>query len=279
MEGFRRILTRLLVSACIIGILAISWYALQDFGAHEAHGRITWSQIELTPHPPDYISRQFRDEVRALGQLPESLDYPAPDLPVRLQRAFGAHPWVESIQRVDTRSRHHIQVGLIFRTPAAVIVVEPRRWLVDRHCVVLPRGPETANLEASLLPIRGLQAPLPPEPGRAWNAAEVEAAVTLAGAVHAERNAWQLEAIELGADPLVPDLRLRTKRGTIIIWDTLAESASQGGVPASEKLRRLRDYCAEFGNLDGPAGPYELNVRPAAGLLRRKLADRTAPEN
>jgi hypothetical protein len=270
MPSFGQLFKRSLIAILAVGILGISWYAIQEFAPHDDRYQVPFGQIETSP-PPTYVPRSWLREVQSLSGLPEVLDTRAADLPSQLKEAFARSPWVESVEFAAIRSHRRIECRVQFRIPAAVVTLAPEVFLVDGNGVVLPRGPQTSALEATLLPIRGAAAPPNRGISHPWGSAAVEAAARIAAVVGRERDAWQLASIDLDEDPLQTDARLRTRKGTVIIWETISANGSRDPAVAAEKMRRLREYCARYGGLDGPSGPYELDLRPPDGILRRSI--------
>jgi hypothetical protein len=80
---------------------------------------------------------------------------------------------------------------------------------------------------------------------------------------------WNIASIYLIRDvPLdVADLRLRTKKGTFIIWQTL-KGPVQEEPSLIEKQSRLRVYQERYGSLEAPTDQL-LDVRVKEGLQRR----------
>ena len=78
-------------------------------------------------------------------------------------------------------------------------------------------------------------------------------------------------ALEVDENGIQPELRLRTKGGTRVLWQRWPEVGAEQSVSAEEKLRRMHIYAEREGSLDKPAGPYVIDVRPAEGYLRKEL--------
>jgi hypothetical protein len=270
MPSFGQLVKRLLIAVLAAGILGLSWYALREFAPHDDRYQVAFAQIEA-PTPPGYVPRSWLQEVQALSGLPDVLDARAADLPSQLQQAFARYPWVECVDLVAIRSHRRIECRLQFRVPAAIVTLASEVFLVDGNGVILPRGPQTAALEAALLPIHGATTLPRRGTGHPWGNAAVEAAARIAAVVGKERDSWQLASIALDEDPLQTDARLRTRKGTVVIWETISANGSRDPAVAAEKMRRLREYCARYGGLDAPSGPYELDLRPPDGILRRSI--------
>ena len=270
MPALKIVLRRCVTALAAAAIIGFSWYALQVFVPGNERYQLRFTEMDVST-PPPYVPQSWLQDVQALGRLPEVLDTRAKDLPSQLRQAFAASPWVDEVELVAIRSHRRIESRLHFRAPVAVVPVESDAYLVDAKGIALPRGPQTTALEALLLPIRGAASAPHQGFGRSWGNAAVETAAGVAAAIRSERETWQIVAIELGADPLRSDVRLRTRKGTVVIWQTIGGDSNRE-TSSAEKVRHLRDYSARFGSLDQPSGPYELDLRFPEGILRRPLA-------
>jgi hypothetical protein len=255
----------LIVGPLIAALAAVSFYAVYR---HQTRHILPFADIEHTP-PPEYVSPAFLEEVRVLGAFPAVIDTRRPGLARELRDAFARHPWVAEVAD-SAAADGRVRITLRYRTPAAVVIVPPERYLIDAAGVRLPCGPRTASLEARLIEVHGVTAPPAGPPGTPWDAPGLRSAAELARLVEADREALGLVAIDIAPDPLRPDLRLRTKGGTQIVWQLLGPASASDAAP-EEKLRRLRTYRVQHGDPDLPPGPYLLDLRPAGGIVRRQL--------
>src|SRR5262249_54187521 len=70
----------------------------------------------------------------------------------------------------------------------------------------------------------------------------------------------RIQALQATADGLV----LHTAAGTRILWGRPPGAERAGEASAGQKIEWLLDYCARYGGLERPAGPYEHDVRSSA---------------
>jgi hypothetical protein len=122
------------------------------------------------PTPPGSTLAEFLTEVQYLGGFPDRLPLLDRDLPERLSAAFGRHPWVEKVERVEVGEKA-VQVRLTLRKPA--LVVEQFNRVVDRRGILLPATAPTAGLPVLT---RTVKPPAGPA-GTAWGDERVTAAV------------------------------------------------------------------------------------------------------
>jgi hypothetical protein len=237
------------------------------------------------PSPPGQARTDFLAEVAYGAGLPERMDLLADGLAGRLAEAFGRHPWVEAVERVAILPGQQIEVRLSYRNPMlAVLLTGPppdgRQVLipvrsshlgakngtaparvVDHRGVLLP-----ATARSDRLPVLYHRVPPPAGPaGTPWGDPAVEAAAETAALLQAHQDRLRLEDFELGDGGLV----LSTPGGSTVLWGRPPGREQSGEAAATEKLRRLTDYCAAHGSLDSPAGRYEHDVRPRDRATQR----------
>lgn len=260
----------LIVSPILLSLLGISAYAVWQFEVNAERHLVPFAKIEINPIPA-YVSPAFLNEVRNQAQLPEPLDAREPKLAENLQQAFQQHPWVQQVEGVQLLPRGRILVRLIYRRPVAEVAMTSTKEWVDALGIRLPPSPTLIEKSVGIIRIMGQVPPPAAPPGKPWGDPGVEIAARLAGLLENERSHWQLIAIELAADPLLPELRLRTRDGTQVLWQELREPASESHKLEEPRLRQLRGYCDQYGSLEKPAGPYVLDVRSGKGIVRRAI--------
>lgn len=225
--------------------------------------RLSWDDITLSALPPMGQS-DFLREVRAGGRLSDSLDVSEPQVFEKLRQAALRHDWVEEVSRVSFIPPRTIHIHLAFRTPVAKLQRGLQVHLVDRFGkILLPLKPEQGNSLVTLVGW-GEKNSIDHESMK-WLAI----ASLLAFQLQADLGPWNIGSIHLVRDvPLdMADIRLKTKNGTYIIWQTL-KGPVQEEPSLIEKQSRLRVYQERFGSLEAPAGQL-LDVRVKEGLQRR----------
>jgi hypothetical protein len=257
-----------LIAGCLLPIFLLPIiYALIQSAANTDRLRLEFARLEVDAGAQP-LPAEFLEEVRRLGGLPQVLELREAGLPGRLTQAFGRHPWVESVERVAILPRGRVAVRLTPRRPVAVVQVGTKgsTVLVDRHGIALARGDAPSELPRIITADEPLG-----QPGHRYGVAEVELAAQTAAVLHADRDQLGITTLVISRDQLAPELRLRTHGGTTIIWQSLKASGREAEPSPEEKLRRLHAYVANYGSLDKPSGPYLLDVRSPAGLLREPL--------
>lgn len=122
-------------------LMLLAWVAL---GRQAARGlseadRSTFAFADVDCEPPVPLSRgDFLGEVQFLSNLPDRLPLAEESVATRLAEAFGAHPAVSAVRRVEVRSRR-VQVTLNYRTPVLSVPSPGATRTVDGEGVLLPR--------------------------------------------------------------------------------------------------------------------------------------------
>jgi hypothetical protein len=238
--------------------------------------------------PPSQDRREFLAEVQYLGGLPDRLRLLDPDVAERLADAFGRHPWVEKVERVEIAPPREVRVRLAYRKPVLAVVVptkEAKRlgglaWIdgqsgAGTDGTVLGR---TVDARGRLLPLaatfpgipvlRGEVAPPQGPAGTAWGDPVVAGAARIAAAIQPWQERFQLGRIEATADGFVWSNPGRVR----VVWghppgDELSDEAS-----APEKVAALLEYAKHHGDLASPK-PQEHDVRPKDRPVHHDLSE------
>lgn len=251
---------RLAYLACVlIPVLLLLVLVLND---RTKPRTISWEGVQLSSTPP--MSRgDFLREVRAVGQLSDTLPVEEDGLLERLRSAFARHEWVEEVKRVSVAGPDSLLIELTFRSPVARLDRTGQTQVIDRQGKVLMPVPQMALNQ--LVPLIG------------WDERNTEsmnwlpAAGQLAHQLQRDIVVWKIASIHLVRDLSfdTAELRLKTQANTFIVWQML--KGGTGEEPSvEEKLSRLRIYHERYGNLDAPPGQL-LDVRRKEGLERRAI--------
>jgi hypothetical protein len=144
--------------------------------------------------PPGLTRETFLTEVRYASNAPHTIQTLDPQLQAKLTTAFGAHPWVASVDAVSVEPPGVVNVKLTFRKPVLTIRVNDTPRAVDAKGVLLPATASTAGLPELLTPV---QAPEPPA-GQPWPDAKVQDMIERAASVAAEYKPKTVERTEQG---------------------------------------------------------------------------------
>ncbi len=250
----------------LLGILAVGQRTRDQIRDQDRYA-LAFADIACNP-PPAQEPAEFLAEVQYLAGMPDRLRLLDEDLTARLAEAFARHPWVAQVERVALVPPRQLEVRLVYRTPALVVILAGQRRAVDSQGIVLP---VTAGSEGLLVYSGPVTVPLAPA-GRPWGDPAIEAAARTAGYLLPHQKRLQLATVAVGEDGVV----LRTTAGSQVLWGRPPRMESPGEAPAQHKRQRLLTYCARHEDLDHPAGPYEHDVRPADRARHQPLS-RTDP--
>ena len=195
----------------------------------------------------------------------------------------SAHPWVAGVIRVQKAFPAAITVELQYRQPVAMIQVPGGRIPVDLEAVVLPTA-DFSPADLELYPLIQNVVPNPVvRPGTAWKDPALMAAVKLAGLLRDQWKPLKLTAISIprnvssSAAANDVSLELVTQGGSRILWGRPPGSDHPGELQATQKIKRLENYLAQFGDYGRPNGPYEIDIRHWRENSRRPLVTEQQP--
>jgi hypothetical protein len=237
----------LLSGVAVLGRLALR--SLQQRGSV-----IAFAAIDCDP-PEGTAKDQFLEEVQYLANLPDQLDLYDDGLTVRLASAFGQHPWVAEVERVE-KGPGRLVVRLRYRVPVLAVRLPNGRdgggllRSVDEEAVLLP-----ASAEVSSLPVlTGVLSAGPARPGKPCVDPRVSAAAQVAGVLCRHRPGLPFEKCEIE----VRDEVVLRGRGWRVVWGKPPGLERAEEPDAEEKVRRLAE-----GGVDGRA--IDLRRREQAG--------------
>lgn len=170
-ERLRRQIVRgvawlLFAVGAILAVILLGRWSLEQL-KHDDRFQTSFENIQ-SDSPPGMKIDDFLAEVRYLARLPRRVSVADPESLVRLREAFGRHPWVLSVDEIQTRSTT-IQVRLTFRRPALAVDWNGVRRVVDDRGILLPERTAVDGLPV----FEGRPQQPPGEAGQPWPDPEV----------------------------------------------------------------------------------------------------------
>jgi hypothetical protein len=173
---------------------------------------------------------------------------------------------------VEILRQRRIEIDLVYRQVAMLVETSRGYYPVDADGVLLPPADFTADDVARLPVVRNIKSAPQGGPGEEWGDLMVECAARLASALAPNGDTdkhWKrmgLAAI-VAPTPRVADysaedlsFEITTRGGSTILW-----GRPPGGddlePPVADKISRLDQVIHSQGSLDGPAGPYRIDIR------------------
>jgi hypothetical protein len=258
----------LLLAGLLVGGWNLAWRVVGARVLESSQYTVRLENIEVTPLP-DWIHTDVRAEVfRSLG-FDGPLSIMDDNLAQRIADAFSLHPWVSKVRRVSKYHPARVKVELDYRRPVCMVEVSGGLLPVDVEGAWL-RSEDFSPIEASRYP-RLVAIPSLPvgSVGTRWGDSRVVGGAEVAAALASVWSQLQLVRIVPSSRPESGEhysYEVFTRGGTRIIWGLPPGADVSGSVPAAEKVARLQQYAADFGGLDGPGGPRQLDVRSVRGL-------------
>lgn len=223
-------------------LLLLGWIILgrraSDGLRENVSPNIAFSDIDCTP--PEPLSRaDFLNEVQYLSNCPDQLPVPDEGLAARLAAAFSAHPWVESVQRVEVLP-HRVRVNLVYRKAVLAVPWSGAIRAVDGWGVLLP-------LTAVCTELPQFKGPISSPAGSAgvpWGDARVMAAARTAAFLQSYHDQFAVEKIEVENDEVILFLG-KTK----IHWGSPPGRERAGESKAAIKVSQLQKLVGQEGGL------------------------------
>ncbi len=299
------------VAAVAAGVCGLVW-GFQELGASVATHPdyvVSRDELELAAGPSWMTPAMLAElDLRTLDpEFPATFSLLDPAVCARLAAAYARSPWVERVERVvkhdprfaaraqraaaddpEADPPRALEVQLVFRRPLAFVERAGGLALVDEKGVRLPGTyreprlrPVGATEDLSLLVITGVRS-APPEPGRRWDDATVEAGVKVARGLAPRRARFDLAKIDVSnvgyrQDSQRSEVAVYTSRGTEIRWGKAPtrQAALLEEKTVGEKVGFLDYVYQRFGGLDGrfeyidvPNHVYKPRATPPVHRLR-----------
>jgi hypothetical protein len=262
----------IIIGLLFAGLIALGFWLRQQVRPLQAYS-LRFDQIDC-PDPPGRKHQEFLGEVRYLGELPEELALLDESTVQRVAGAFGKHPWVGKVVRVDFDQRRP-RVQLVFRTPVLAVAQEEsgimRVRMVDAGAMVLPADAREDGLPRYRAPDG---TPVGPA-GQSCPDRDIKAAASTAGYLHDFLAPWRIVGLQMDSSGLV----LTSMDGTRILWGHAPGLELATEAPAGGKRDWLRTYFeSRDAATERPAaalldvrGPTEMTVQPipVVGTKRR----------
>lgn len=265
--------TLLVVCGCAAAVILAAWAGakLERFARGNPAVQLSWEAIHVTEQPL-WIAVPVKQRALENSTLPKRLSILEPHTARQVAAAFALEPWVREVKAVRIYREPSCVVELTYREPVALVAFRRELIPVDAEGVVLPAREVTTLQPYPRVVIGG--AAEPPAPGTAWENVQVKAAARLAEFLAPHQAALRIAVIEAsryrGDEPPTGPLELLTRAGSRVIWGRPPGTSYSGELSAEIKLQRLLDYVEQFGSLDAPSGPYEIDVTRWTGMTRRK---------
>jgi hypothetical protein len=233
--------------------------------------RIGWDRVDVTPPPPG-VPANIVDTVRRRAELPPEFSLLERKLAARLARAFTTNPWIAAVDRVEVLRQRRIAVDLKYRRPALLVQTSRGYYPVDAAAVLLPPEDFTPRAVEQLPIVRNVKTVPQGLAGEHWGDEVVACAARLADALAPEGSLerhWKRLGLAAIIAPTpntaspAPDqlsFELVTAGGSIILWGR-APGVESAEPDADEKIARLDQVIKTRGSLDGPGGPFRIDIR------------------
>ncbi len=260
---------RVLVALAVVMLLGWSAQAAWRWAAPSVASRERYvlpeRAITVSP-PPEWIVADVRRQVIHSAGLDGRLSILDAGFLETIHRAFGLHPWVQSVDRVEKKFPPAVHIELTYRRPVAVIETARGELLpVDAGGLHLPAADVLLIRRKSLPRITGIVGQ--PAVGQTWGDARAQGAVEI---VNRLTDAWEPLHLDTITPRARPELRgevqffiydIVTLGGTRIIWGASPMAGVPGEAEVGEKIGRIERCIEQFGPLNSVKAPGIVDVR------------------
>jgi hypothetical protein len=266
------VLTALLFSGAIGGAL-YAWRKWGDAAMQSPEYVVTPDRIVVTPQPA-WIHANVKAEVIRSASLGRR-NLRERGLVEQVAGAFGLHPWVAKVVRVEKRFPAQVNVELEYRRPALVVKLDmpEEKGLVflDEHGVLLPTSDFAPSQAREFLRIMAAGEAPAGVYGTPWGSERMAGAARVAAAWG---NRWQklglywLVAARSNDGQLMYELRTQDEK-VRVLWGRMPGRESTSEPPAEQKIAALVQYVHDKGPLDKLAGGATIDLRELAGSAEK----------
>ncbi len=186
---------------------------------------------------------------------------------VNAQNALLETGCFESIQQLRRVDVTRVEVHATFLTPYAVVNGSNHNWIIDRNGRLLPASYRVSD-QSHFIAIRGVRYEPPREPAQRWEGTDITAALRLIRLIESQRWAGQIDAVDITGFMQGKPMRLRTDRGSVLLWHSAPGDEAAGEVSANEKIRRIDFLFEQRGHVDG-GYDNELDLADPRGVFAR----------
>lgn len=227
---------------------ALGGWALRSRFAPELRAdpdMILWPDAVSVTGIAPWVGGDLKDVALRDASLDGGLPLDDPELPQRLARAFGMHPWVRDVVRVALRHPAAAEVELRCREPVAMVAVPGGLLAVDAEGVVLPSEDFTAESAAAYPRVSGIQSSPVGVAGSPWGDPVVHEAAAVAAAVGPEWRDLGFRDLRLAEHAARRGWELVDAAGRVIHFGAAPGGEREGEPNVAAKVTRLRALAAD----------------------------------
>ncbi|MEO8268601.1 MAG: hypothetical protein ABI557_02705 [Aureliella sp.] len=231
------------------------WYYYGADHLDQTFYSLRLEKLVVTPQPA-WIKTPVAEEVFHNGRL-DRISLLDPRATAAVAQAFETHHWVKTASRVSKSVGNRVDVDLVYRRPAAMVLYEKHNsdsdpndvklffYPIDEEGTVLPATDFSSDDVWNYFMIFARDARPAGEVGMPYGDVRITEALRLCEFLQTQRDAYQLQEVTVQHDDLASgtspwsltiDTRDRTRK---IIWGHAPHAEGTGELPADEKLRRM----------------------------------------
>ena len=212
-------------------------------------------------NPPQWIKGPLGDSLLRTATMQIGGDPLRRDDLVAVRQALIDTGWFYSVDQVRRVQSDLVEITAAFVHPYTLIRDGSGYHLIDVEGKLLPKsyGPgddlpmvydSQRDATVSMIAISGAHFKRPPV-GKSWDGADVSAGLKLLQLI--DRQPWRHQIIEVDVSQFLKDgpIKLRTDRGSVILWGGPPGEEAALELLAAGKIQRLNLLYANHGRIDG----------------------------
>ena len=268
-ERMRRAMTQVLLVLALMAGIAASFYFARRYVDRKVAFPTEPPRVVLKNRPTwmtDFLAEQIIRSARPAGTR-SAFDQ---KLLVETATLLKANPWIREVRQVrrvyGQKPGDTIEIDCAYRAPIALVKWGDYYSLIDGEATKLPEqftaqqvpqivmGPDRKTTNIRI--IEGVKQP-PPEPGRTWSGADVDAGLDMVKLLHGKPYANEVMKVDVSnfdgrRDPREAQLVLITKHTTEVRWGRPVNAKDFFiEVSTAQKLDYMKKVYEELGRVDG----------------------------
>jgi hypothetical protein len=265
----RRAMTQVLLVLALLAGIAISFYFARRYVDKKVAFPTEPPRVVLKIRPPwmtDFLAEQIIRSARPAGTR-SAFDQ---KLLVETATLLKGNPWIREVRQVrrvyGQKPGDTIEIDCAYRAPIALVKWGDYYSLIDGEATKLPEqftaqqvpqivmGPDRKTTNIRI--VEGVKQP-PPEPGRTWAGADVDAGLDMVKLLYGKPYANEVMKVDVSnfdgrRDPREAQLVLITKHSTEIRWGRPVNAKDFFiEVSTAQKLEYMKKVFEELGRVDG----------------------------
>jgi len=266
--SLRRMSTGMSWVAAIAVLTLASYFGVPRLQAFASQERFAQHITVRFIDPPKWFNGDLSNHLMQTAEMHLAGDPLQRDDLIACREALLATGWFESIAQVRRAAPDLVEIEAQFCRPYAVVRDSDGDHLVDVVGRLLPLKYDH-GARTKFIVISGSHFDRPQRCGEVWEGADVIAALRMLSVI--DEQPWRAQVVEVDVTGFVDGgpMRLKTDKGTRIIWGGAPGEEPALEVLAEGKLKRLNFLYKTYGRIDAGEAEGELDITNERAVVAR----------